>query len=89
MSGTVLYVDIRESHAVNLLSRKRKQPWYWVLRNSNNNKVMAVSSERYTNRQDCVDAAKLVNGSSVTVYLRAGDAAAILRSGDRAEKPIP
>ena len=88
MSGTILYIYIRESHAVSLLGRKRKQPWYWVLRNSNN-KIMAVSSERYTNRQDCIDAAKLVNGSSVTVYLRVGDVAAKLRAGDWAEKPIP
>jgi uncharacterized protein YegP (UPF0339 family) len=68
--ATKLMVSIRESHSVNPLKRARKQPWYWVLINTANNRVMARSSESYTNYADCESAAKLVNGGTVDVYLR-------------------
>lgn len=67
--ATKLMVSIRESHAINRF-KKRRQPWYWVLINTANNKVMAASSERYTNYADCESAARLVNGDTVDVYLR-------------------
>jgi len=67
---SVLFIDIQETSSNTIFKRARKQPFYWVAKNSGNGRVMAISSERYTNRQDCVDAARLIFGSEVNVYLR-------------------
>lgn len=62
----------------------RYQGWRWVA-SAGNGEVMAKSSERYTNRADCVDAIRLLFGAGSTVILhtdaRLGE---VLRDGDRA-----
>lgn len=39
-------------------ARKRHQGWRWVARNADNQKVLARSSERYTNREDAFAAVR-------------------------------
>jgi uncharacterized protein YegP (UPF0339 family) len=68
----LVYVDIRRA----LLSRipGRPQRWYWIARSADNQKKLARSTERYTNREDCVHAIKLLFAASTTVYLRRREA---------------
>jgi hypothetical protein len=46
------------------------QRWRWRARNAGNNKILAQSSEAYTNRQDCLDTITALFGPDTTVYLR-------------------
>lgn len=66
----LVYVDIKQVKNLKHTITGRPQPWHWVARSGQNWRVMARSSERYTNRQDCIDAATLLFGPEVTVYLR-------------------
>lgn len=68
----VIYIDIHQRALKPTLFRRggRQQRHYWIALNGGNMRVMARSSESYTNRQDCVDAARLIFGSEVKVYLR-------------------
>lgn len=66
---TVLYVDIYKSKR-RLTGRQRAQPWRWRLKSEGNSKVLAVSSEAYTNREDCLAAIVKVFSGSTTVFLR-------------------
>jgi uncharacterized protein YegP (UPF0339 family) len=48
----------------------RPQRWRWVAKNGANQKILARSSERYINRQDCLDAITALFGTATNVYLR-------------------
>lgn len=50
--------------------RKRHQGWRWVARNADNRKVLARSSERYTNASDARMAIDQLFGPKTNVYLR-------------------
>ncbi len=64
-----VYVDvIRAPALVHLLGRQ--QPWRWRARNAGNHKVLAVSSERYHNVVDCLDAVDQLFGVRSDVWLR-------------------
>lgn len=47
-----------------------RQRWRWVARNAGNQKILARSSERYTNESDCRKAIDQVFGPNVNVFLR-------------------
>lgn len=49
---------------------RRAQTWRWRALNAGNSRVLAVSSENYTNRDDCVAAVRQLFGSRSDVYLR-------------------
>jgi hypothetical protein len=51
-------------------ARPRWQPWHIIIRSGDNQAVLFRSSERYTNRQDAIDAAILAFGDNSNVYLR-------------------
>ena len=67
-NAPLLFVDIQQSKS--RWPVKRPQRWYWVLKSADNNEPLAVSSENYTNKQDCIDAAFLVHSAGSTVYFR-------------------
>jgi hypothetical protein len=68
---TDFYVEIIESKTNNPFRVKvRKQPWFWRLVSNANGRTLAWSGERYTNKGDCIDSARLVNGQTVSVALR-------------------
>lgn len=64
----VVFVDIKQAP----LSRipGRPQRWYWIAKSAGNQKRLARSTERYTNRADCVAAVWLLFHSSTTVFQR-------------------
>lgn len=68
----VLFVDIKRAP----LSRLpfRQQRWYWVCKSADNQRKLARSTERYTNRQDALDAIYLLFRPGTTVYLRRREA---------------
>lgn len=74
MSAPVVYIDliqVPEPKARKLIpGRTRWQGWRWVARNAGNQKILARSSERYTNRQDALDAIVALFGSETVVYKR-------------------
>lgn len=53
-------------------SLRRHQPWRWTA-TAANGRVLAVSSESYTNRADCRVAISLLFGYSTAVILRDGE----------------
>ena len=67
MSATV-YVDLKQAPLSKLPGRPQR--WYWVARNAGNQKKLARSSERYTNRQDCLNAIRQLFGDATDVFLR-------------------
>lgn len=65
----LVYVDlIRAPALVRLLGRQ--QPWRWRAVNAGNGRVLAVSSERYVNKSDCLAAIQELFGPDSNVYLR-------------------
>ena len=50
---------------------RRWQPWNWVA-TASNGKVLAISSEMYTNREDCLDAVMALFGTQSNEWLREG-----------------
>lgn len=71
---STVYVDlieVPEPAARKLIpGRPRWQPFRWVAKNADNRSVLARSSERYTNRQDCLNAIHQLFGDTTNVYLR-------------------
>jgi hypothetical protein len=68
MADSLVFVDLFQSRPRKLLGRA--QTWRWRARNGNNFRVLAVSSEAYTNYQDAVDTVTQLFGDSSNVYLR-------------------
>lgn len=68
MSAPVLYVDIKQAPLSKLPGRQQR--WYWIAKSAGNQKRLARSSERYTNRGDCVNAVWLLFHASTTVFQR-------------------
>lgn len=76
-----VYVDVIRSPALARLLG-RQQPWRWRAVNGGNHKVLAVSSERYTNVGDCLDAVDQLFGARSDVWLRLpGENPQLLRMG--------
>lgn len=67
MSQPVVFVDIYQGKST---SPKRPQAWRWRAFNEGNTKILAVSSEAYTNKGDCIDAIEQLFGAGTTVILR-------------------
>ena len=65
---SLVYVIVKQAP----LSRLpfRPQRWYWVAKSGDNQKVLARSSERYTNYGDCLHAVHLLFGDGTSVYRR-------------------
>lgn len=70
-SQPVIYVDLTQI-PVNPLAKLagRAQRWRWRATNAGNGRVLAVSSENYTNRNDCLAAIDQLFGAFSDVYLR-------------------
>lgn len=68
----LIYVDLYQDGA-GLLARVtgRAQRWRWRALNGNNSRVLAVSSESYTNQNDCITAIEELFANQSNVYLRA------------------
>jgi hypothetical protein len=71
----LIYVDlieVREPKARKLLGpvRTRWQPWRVSILSGNNMRRLFRGSERWTNRQDALDAIALAFGGGSNVYLR-------------------
>jgi uncharacterized protein YegP (UPF0339 family) len=68
----VVYVDLFQSENDTARAPKAARPqlWRWRAFNAGNFERLAVSSEAYTNRQDCLDAIEQLFGSRTNVYLR-------------------
>lgn len=52
--------------------RDEFQPWRWIAKSGDNHETLAVSSERYFNRDDCLHAIDLLFGNDSHVYRREG-----------------
>lgn len=67
----LVYVDLFQA-AANPLARLagRPQRWRWRAINGNNQRVLAVSSEAYTNEVDALNAIDELFGSRSDVWLR-------------------
>jgi uncharacterized protein YegP (UPF0339 family) len=65
---SVIYVDVKKSSIARVL--RRPQPYYWIARSADNQKVLARSSERYTNYADVLHAIDLLFAAGTTVYRR-------------------
>lgn len=63
----LLYIDIKET--TGKWPKKRAQKFYFVVLSAGNFKALA-KSETYTNRSDCVAAARLVGSEQTSVFLR-------------------
>jgi hypothetical protein len=64
-------------------ARKRHQGWMWVARNADNQKRLARSSERYTNRSDALAAVEQLFGAATTVFKREAEQGnVLLRQGE-------
>lgn len=70
-NNPTVYVDLVEA-------KFGRQKWRWVARNAGNQKILARSSERYHNRQDCLDAIHQLFGEETVVYKREGEKGNVL-----------
>lgn len=68
--SNLVYVDIVCNPQPDAYTGTRWQGWWWRAINGGNFKVLAVASEMYTNKQDCIDAITELFGSGSNVYLR-------------------
>lgn len=70
--SNLIYVDLlyTEEPADRPRDAARWQPWRTIVRSGDNMRALFRSSEAYTNRQDCIDAAQLAFGDDANVYLR-------------------
>lgn len=66
----VIYIDLEYSPPKLKIPGRRPQPWRLVARSAGNHEVIAVSSEKYTNKADAVAAAELLFNDTTTVFLR-------------------
>lgn len=64
----LIYIDLYQSKPRKVF--RRPQTWRWRALNAGNSRVLAVSSENYTNRDDAVSAVRQLFGSGSDVYLR-------------------
>lgn len=67
-NSPLIYVDLVRSSS--RLPLRRPQRWKWIARSADNGRVLATSSERYTNRRDVEHAVELLFGADSNVYLR-------------------
>jgi uncharacterized protein YegP (UPF0339 family) len=63
------YVDVDDNRLAYRKYLDNFQAWHWMAKSSNG-EVLAVSSERYFNRADCVHAIDLLFGARSHVYRR-------------------
>lgn len=68
MDGYLVYVDVKRASVLRSLGRPQR--WYWVALSGENFKKMAVSSERYTNLDDCYHAIDVLFGTDTYAYRR-------------------
>lgn len=68
-----IYIDLFQAPK-NLLAAVTARPQRWRFRaiNGNNSRVLAISSEAYTNRADALAAINQLFGAGSNVYLRSG-----------------
>ncbi|MGV0042058.1 hypothetical protein [Mycobacterium colombiense] len=72
-SPDLVYVDLYQTAApMRVLRPRRAQRWRWRALNGNNSRVLAASSEAYTNRDDALAAINQLFGANSNVYLRSG-----------------
>ena len=64
----VIFVDIKQSKT--RFPLVRPQRWYWVALSADNFRKLGRSSEMYTNMHDAIDAALMLFGDEVNVFLR-------------------
>lgn len=67
-NAPVIFVDIKQSPLSRLPGRQQR--WHWTAKSAGNQRVLARSSEKYTNRDDCVHAIELLFAATSTVFLR-------------------
>lgn len=67
--STLVYIDLYQKRSLTRLLG-RPQPWRWRALNGDNFRVLAVSSEAYTNRADALAAIEELFGTSSNVYRR-------------------
>lgn len=66
----LIYVDLIQAPQNPLAKLAgRQQRWRWRALNGGNGRVLAISSESYTNLGDCLAAIRQLFGSSSDVYL--------------------
>lgn len=68
MANALVFVDLYQSRPRKLLGRA--QTWRWRALNGNNRRVLAASSEAYTNQADALAAITELFGTASNVYLR-------------------
>lgn len=66
---SLILVDLYQTPVLKRLLG-RPQRWRWRALNGNNFRVLAISSEAYTNESDCRDAIYALFGNRSDVYLR-------------------
>lgn len=68
----LIYVDLYQSDPglKPFATGSRPQRWRWRALNGDNSRILAISSESYTNRQDAVDAIAELFGDTSNVYRR-------------------
>lgn len=64
---TLIYVELKKS--TRPWSTKRAQKWSWTASNGGNNRVLARSSEHYTNKADALAAIQALFGNTSNVFL--------------------
>ncbi|AXN43431.1 hypothetical protein MM1218R_01483 [Mycobacterium marinum] len=71
-TAPTVFVDLYQVPVKNVLGRltRRPQRWRWRAINGGNHRVLAVSSEAYTNEADCRAAIRQLFGTGTEVYLR-------------------
>ncbi|OCB15114.1 DUF1508 domain-containing protein [Mycobacterium intracellulare] len=75
-SSPLIYVDLYQQDASAtalaraVLKRTRPQRWRWRAINGDNGRVLAISSEAYTNEADAEHAIDTLFGAFSDVYLR-------------------
>ncbi|WP_136246066.1 hypothetical protein [Mycobacterium intracellulare] len=76
----LIYVDLYQQEVPTattlthiVLKRPRPQRWRWRAINGGNGRVLAISSEAYTNQADALAAVTQLFGSNSDVYLRSSN----------------
>lgn len=70
MDTPTVFIDIYQTPLLKRLLNARVQRWRWRAVNAGNHRVLAVSSESYTNSGDCMDAVDQLFGARSDVWLR-------------------
>lgn len=69
----LVYIDLYQTAPpLRVLRPRRAQRWRWRALNGLNSRVLAASSEAYTNRDDALAAINQLFGTASNVYLRSG-----------------